>query len=243
MKKILLLILLILCCCQISAFSAANYSYSTPKTFKYNSLANSSSGEQILFIVDFSNSMNERLGHRTKMDIALSTMKETLQLIPPSTSVGLRVYGHKCGLTAFQACKASELVLPISTNSTERIPYTMNKLNPRGMTPITYSLKQAVLKDFGNFQGRKHIILFTDGGENCDESPCKYAIELSKLRRDIIIDVIAFNIGNKDDLEQLECTALVTKGEFYKANSKPELYNVLDKILEKQKRVEAKILY
>ena len=187
--------------------------------------------------------MSERQNGESKSEMVKTALENLLRELPSDVPVGLRVYGHKCGLTAFQACKASELVLPISTNSTERIPYSMNKLNPRGMTPITYSLKQAVLKDFGNFQGRKHIILFTDGGENCDESPCKYAIELSKLRRDIIIDVIAFNIGNKDDLEQLECTALVTKGEFYKANSKPELYNVLDKILEKQKRVEAKILY
>lgn len=199
--------------------------------------------EQLLFVIDFSQSMSERQNGESKSEMVKTALENLLRELPSDVPVGLRVYGHKCGLTAFQACKASELVLPISTNSTERIPYTMNKLNPRGMTPITYSLKQAVLKDFGNFQGRKHIILFTDGGENCDESPCKYAIELSKLRRDIIIDVIAFNIGNKDDLEQLECTALVTKGEFYKANSKPELYNVLDKILEKQKRVEAKILY
>ena len=199
--------------------------------------------EQLLFVIDFSQSMSERQNGESKSEMVKTALENLLRELPSDIPVGLRVYGHKCGLTAFQACKASELVLPISTNSTERIPYSMNKLNPRGMTPITYSLKQAVLKDFGNFQGRKHIILFTDGGENCDESPCKYAIELSKLRRDIIIDVIAFNIGNKDDLEQLECTALVTKGEFYKANSKPELYNVLDKILEKQKRVEAKILY
>ena len=36
-----------------------------------------------------------------------------------------------------------------------------------------------------NHDGIKHIILLTDGGENCDESPCDYAIELMKQRRDI----------------------------------------------------------
>ena len=77
-----------------------NFTYSTPQTYKYNPLPYSeSSGERILFIVDFSNSMNEKLGHRTKLDIALSTMKEILQMIPPQTSVGLRVYGHKTGFT------------------------------------------------------------------------------------------------------------------------------------------------
>ena len=57
------------------------------------------------------------------------------------------------------------------------------------MTPITYSLKQAVKKDFLGYSGKKHIILLTDGGENCDESPCAYVMELIKVRKDIKIDV------------------------------------------------------
>ena len=199
--------------------------------------------EQLLFIIDFSQSMSEKQNGESKSQMVKTVLDSLLAELSGSTPIGLRVYGHKCGLTAFQACRASQLIVPISDNSTTLIPNAIKNLNPRGMTPITYSLKQAIQKDFGDYKGIKHIILFTDGGENCDESPCKYAIELSKVRRDIIIDVIAFNIGNKDDLEQLECTALVTKGEFYKANTKTELYNVLDKIIEKQKRVEAKILY
>ena len=87
-------------------------------------------------------------------------------------------------------------------------------IKPRGMTPITYSLKQAVNKDFLGYSGKKHIILLTDGGENCDESPCTYVLDLIKFRKDITIDVIAFNINDEDDLSQLECTSLVTSGNF-----------------------------
>ena len=199
--------------------------------------------EQLLFVIDFSQSMAERFNGETKSQMVKSVLEDVLAELPSDIPVGLRVYGHKCGITAFQACKASQLAIPITTNSVTKIPDAMNRFSPRGMTPITYSLKQAIANDFGNFSGKKHIILFTDGGENCDESPCKYAIELSKLRRDVVIDVITFNIGDKDALEQLECTALVTKGEFYQTNTKAELYRTLGKIIEKQKRVEAKILY
>ena len=198
--------------------------------------------EQLLFIIDFSQSMSEKINGESKSQMVKSVLEGLLDELPRDLPLGLRVYGHKCGLTAFQACKASELALPISNNSVTKIPQLMERYTPRGMTPITYSLKQAIVNDFGDFKGKKHIVLFTDGGENCDESPCKYAIELSKYRRDVIIDVIAFNIGEKDDLEQLECTALVTKGEFYQANTKAELNNILDKIMEKYKRVEARIL-
>ena len=51
MQKILSIIVFSLLFSQISALSAANYSYSTPNTYNYDSLSNSTSGEEILFIV------------------------------------------------------------------------------------------------------------------------------------------------------------------------------------------------
>ena len=110
------------------------------------------------------------------------------------------------------------------------------------MTPITYSLKQAIKYDFMGFSGKKHIILMTDGGENCDESPCTYVMDLIKIRRDVQIDVIAFNIKDDDDLRQLQCTALVTSGKFYNAETAAQLYDGFNKSIEGSKRVEAKIL-
>ena len=92
------------------------------------------------------------------------------------------------------------------------------------------------------FRGRKHIILLTDGGENCDESPCRYVMELVKVRKDIFIDVIAFNITDEDDLRQLECTALVPSGKFYTANTAAELANSLNNSVNAKKKVEAKII-
>lgn len=235
MKKLFILLSLITLPCL--AYEVFQYNEFKPKEQTI-----SSNNEQLLFVIDFSQSMQERQNGESKAELVQDVLSNFLPQIPSNIPVGLRVYGHKCGFTAYQACKASELVVPISESSIKLISRQLAGLKPRGMTPITYSLKQAVTSDFGNFKGTKHIILFTDGGENCDESPCKYAIELAKLRKDFVIDVIAFNIGNPDDLEQLECTALVTKGEFYKANTKEDLTNILDQISEKQKHVDAKIV-
>ena len=105
------------------------------------------------------------------------------------------------------------------------------RVYPKGMTPITYSLKQAVKKDFNGHDGIKHIILLTDGGENCDESPCDYSIELMKQRRDIKIDVIAFDVHDGDDLAQLKCTADVTGGSFREAETKAELLNSMEDMM------------
>ena len=233
MKKFLLLIIL-------AALPCLAYEVFQPEKLPEQKFR--TQDEHLLFVIDFSQSMEETLNGESKAEMVQSVMEKYLPEIPADIPVGLRVYGHRCGFTAYHACKASELAVPISYNSVSTISQKLSDFKPRGMTPITYSLKQAVAGDFGEFNGTKHIVLLTDGGENCDESPCKYAIELSRLRPDFLIDVIAFNIGDKDDLEQLECAAVVTKGCFYQADTKAELMNILGNIVEKQKRVEARIL-
>ena len=146
------------------------------------------------------------------------------------------------GFTPFEACRASVNIAPITRSNGINMQNALMDIKPRGMTPITYSLKQAVKKDFLGFTGKKRIILLTDGGENCDESPCKYVLELIKTRRDIQIDVIAFNIDDEDDLSQLECTSLVTSGKFYNAKTAAELVKSLNNSVSGIKQVEAKIL-
>ena len=218
---------------------AGDYNIYHPENFQTNRIQDN---ERILFILDFSNSMNEYLEGRRKVDLMISTMKSILPKLNPNISIGLRVYGHRTGFTPSDSCRASSLIVPPTYNNSMGINNSLNSLRPRGMTPITYSLKQAVKRDFIGFSGKKHIILLTDGGENCDESPCKYVMELVKIRKDINIDVIAFNINDRDDLEQLECTSLVTSGKFYNAQTAAELVNSLNNSVNSFKNVEAKIM-
>lgn len=223
--------------CAIPAF-ANDYRVYTPDNYTYNPKA----GERTLFIMDFSNSMSEFLDGKSKADTMLDTMREILPKLSKSSSMGLRVYGHRMGFTPFEMCRASSLLVPIAPGNAYNIENALAKAKPRGMTPITYSLKQAVKNDFLGFAGKKHIILLTDGGENCDESPCKYAMELIKVRKDVVIDVIAFNIDNTDDLEQLECAALVTSGKFYTAETNADLARSLNNSLNVRKDVAGKII-
>ena len=200
------------------------------------------SGEKILFILDFSNSMNEYTEDEPKCVLMVRTVKQLLAKIPPETAIGMRVYGHRPGFTAKDMCKASKNVAPICPNNNRNIMNVLDTLHPNGMTPITYSLKQAIQNDFAGISGKKRIILLTDGGENCDESPCKFAMQLIKTRRDISIDVIAFTVDDEDDLAQLECASLVTSGRFYTADTAAQLAKSLEQSLNSSKKVEAVII-
>lgn len=236
--KIFMLILLIFC-------GVVNTFFLSEKAFcsSINGYAQKQDDEFILFIVDFSNSMTEKLHGTQKINMVLDTMQLLLPQIPDNKRIGLRVYGHKGGyMLPGMACKASSLLVPMTKNSAASIQSALFSLKPTGWTPITYSLKQAVNCDFAGVKGKKRIILLTDGGENCDESPCDYVMELQKTRQDIFIDVIAFNIYDQEANNQLKCTALVTSGKFYKANTAAELLNSLSNSLNISKEVQGVII-
>lgn len=237
MKNFVILLFIFACINTVFA-----QSYNVYKPGEYSSGKLQDIDEKILFILDFSNSMTEKIDGERKVDLMLDTMGKILPTLNKRTWVGLRVYGHRMGFTQYDACKASSLIVPITPASASQIQEKLAKTDPRGMTPITYSLKKAVDSDFIGFEGQKHIILLTDGGENCDESPCTWVMEMIKTRKDVKIDVIAFNIFDKDDLDQLQCTALVTAGKFYTANSAAELVKSLQKSINTHKKVEAKII-
>lgn len=246
-KIVLLFILFSICSLFLlqKGNSEPNYSYKiyTPK--EYGELARNvqkaNNDEQILFIVDFSNSMNDTISEVAKVDLARSTLAEILPKIPPNVKTGLRVYGHKTGFTYYQGCQASALTVPLACENYQNILGSLYQTRAVGWTPITYSLKQAVNNDFVGVKGKKHIILLTDGGENCDESPCTYAINLMKTRNDVVIDVIAFDIHDIEANNQLKCTALTTSGKFLNANSASDLANSLFETIGISKDVKGSI--
>lgn len=241
MKKLCLFLFTILCLTySATVFATSNYNVYQPEN--YNLKNKIIPDEKILFIVDYSESMTENLGSVRKIDAVLNTLSNIIPRIPNSAQIGLRVYGHKSGFTMVQNCRASNLIIPPTKSSNQIILNSLYKYRPTGMTPITYSLKESVNKDFANIQGDKRIILLTDGGENCDESPCNYALKLTQLRSDIKIDVIAFGINDEDAINQLKCTALTTSGKFFNAENQYELLKSFEQSLNIEKSVDGVIL-
>ncbi len=197
---------------------------------------------KILFIVDFSNSMEDFLGGERKSDIAVRTLADIVSRLNPSVKTGLRVYGHRFVFNPILACKASDLAVPVLPNNSENIKKALYSFKPTGQTPITYSLKSAINRDFADITGEKRIVLLTDGAENCDESPCEYAIKVVSQRDDVKIDVIAFNVNDDEAQAQLKCTSSVTGGKIYNAKTAAELAKSLEQSLNVTTEVQGTII-
>lgn len=245
MKKSLLILIFCLCFVQFVGNRAIanfehNYKVHEPQDTK-GALKNIKEKSNVIFIIDYSNSMNEKIGNKTKLELAVNTVSELMEKVPKDVNVGLRVYGFEHGFTYLFGCKSSKLFVPLGKGNREMISSTLNKLTATGWTPITYSLKQAVEKDFIGVEGKKHIVLLTDGGENCDESPCTFAINLMQKRDDISIDVIAFDLNDYEARNQLRCTALATRGKYFEAKDKEELKNSLFESLNINTEVKGEI--
>ena len=243
MKNIIFILIFLLIFCNypiLSCHAKSGYKVYSPKEFSPSKI--NTDEEKIIFLVDFSNSMNEYLGERRKIEVALRALHDILPKIPKSAQIGLRVYGHRSGVTPIDACLASKLVVPVDKNNFRKIYRTLERIAPIGMTPITYSIKQSLKNDFGVWQGKKRIIILTDGGETCDESPCNYALKIIKERNDVQIDVIAFSVNDVNAMEQLKCAALVTNGKFYNADTYANLVDSLNDSFKTEKSVEGVII-
>lgn len=201
------------------------YNYSEYDSNTNYSANLSNKDEEVLFIVDFSASMSKRMGYAPKAYHAIDAIRNILDDAGHSTKIGLRVFGisdkpyvemDRDGyyINKENVCSASSLLLPVARYNNQNISDRLSTLTPQGATPIGYSLRQAVQNDFSPNASLKHIILITDGRENCGDDPCLFIKRLMQLRNDIRIDVIGITV-DENAYSQLSCIASAAKGNYY----------------------------
>jgi len=83
----------------------------------------------------------------------------------------------------------------------------------RGRTPIGASLL-ATPDDLGSAEGRRSVVLVSDGGDNCaPPDPCKAAAQVAKQGVDLSISVVGLQV-NERVRKQLECIARAGGGSY-----------------------------
>ena len=120
-------------------------------------------------VIDASGSMFEQLpSGEAKIDAAKRVLTDFIGGLPETgLNVGLRIYGGTTGALDDGACTDSQLVIDIEGLDKAGLLSVTQAIEPRGGTPIAYSLEQAIL-DFEDLpEGRKTVVLVTDGDESC----------------------------------------------------------------------------
>ncbi|HEY9744757.1 MAG TPA: VWA domain-containing protein [Oculatellaceae cyanobacterium] len=210
---------------------------------QYAAAAAQEGPENIMILLDSSYSMSEPIGGHTredKMTAAKRTVLEVLRNVPPTTRVGLRVYGNSSN--QFTACSATTQLVPLGVNNRHQIAAQLIGVRPTGATPISYSITRSLDEDFRGVTGKKTIILISDGMETCGEDPCDVAVRMQRLGANVKISVVGLGLQDYAATKQLRCVALATKGQFYSANTAAELANSLSRAMAVETKVQGTIL-
>jgi len=186
----------------------------------------------VLFMLDSSGSMADRIDGRAKLDIAKESLSSVLSEIPDEISVGLRVYGHKGNTKASLAenCKATELIVPIEKGAKELIKSKALSYRPKGNTPIALSLSKAP-EDFPGVDAKRYIVLISDGLETCGGDPIAEIENLKAKGFKVVIHTVGLDVDQKTRA-QLQQIAAAGGGMYLEAKNAAELGSSLKTITE-----------
>jgi len=181
---------------------------------------------RVLFIFDASNSMYEQWDHTPKITFAkrvLTELVDSLRTIP-NLQMALRTLGADYALSPHRNCEDTRLVVPFADGNALDIEGQIKAIEPKGTTPIAYTLGKCV-DDFTPCSNcRNVIILITDGIEECGGNPCDAAKEMEK--KGIILKPFVIGIGKEDFSSSYNCV-----GKFFDVKKEDDFRNVLKVVI------------
>jgi hypothetical protein len=166
-------------------------------------------------ILDLSGSMKLPLGQTTRIAIARKMLRDVLARIPDDFNVGLRVYAHRYSARQKQTCTDTELVSKIARIDRERILSIVDRLQPRGETPLVYSILQAPA-DLAPVGGGS-LVVITDGEETCGGDLVQAAQQVKSAGLPILLNIVGFTVTGKKVEQDLTTLAEATGGRYYGA--------------------------
>lgn len=180
---------------------------------------------RILFIFDCSGSMLAKWeGSELRIDAAKRILAELVDSLKKEKNLelALRVYGHQYD-RKYNNCEDSKLEVGFAAGNHEILKKKIGALQPKGNTPIAYSLQQTA-QDFptsANPNVKNVVLLITDGLESCKGDPCAVSLALQKNK--VFLKPFIVGLGKLEDYgKELECI-----GKFVTASDSKTLKDVL----------------
>lgn len=181
--------------------------------------------QSLLFILDGSGSMWGQVEGENKIEVAKEVMTALVNDLPAEMAIGLQAYGHR----EAESCTDIELLAPLGTEKSA-INEAIQGIIPTGATPIAGALEQAA-ETLSDTEGRKSVVLISDGVETCDRDPCALLAELQTQGIDTTVHVVGFDVGEGDQA-QLRCIAEAGNGQYFSAANAQELSEALTQVQE-----------
>ncbi len=182
-----------------------------------------------ILVLDASGSMWGQIDGVAKITIAQGVVGDLLSSLPETQALGLTAYGHR---TKGDCTDIQTLVEP-GAASRDAIAAQVNKLRPRGKTPMTDAVIQAA-QALKYTEDPATVILVSDGIETCNPDPCAAARALEEAGVDLTVHVIGFDVSDPEARRQMQCMADETGGQFLLAANASELGKALTEVTQAQ---------
>jgi len=185
--------------------------------------------DNVVFILDASNSMNKTLGEDTRLNVAKQALLDLLNVVGNLDEAGLFVFGHRVDKDDEAAsCLDIEPLFPSLPEDAANSPDIADAilgLQALGKTPIADSLIAASNVLLG-LEGESAIVLITDGEETCGGDPAIVAHMLATLEPPIKLHIVGLDVGF-DVQERLAEIAGITGGQYFAVGAADELFAAL----------------
>lgn len=178
----------------------------------------------LVLVFDASGSMWGQVGGEAKIAGARRVIGELGDRLPDGTPLTLVAYGHR----RESDCSDIETVLPSAPLERRALRGAVEKLNPKGKTPITAAVEHA-LRDA---PAGATMVLVTDGLETCGGDPCAAVAAARAAGGEFVLHVIGFDVA-KEDVSSLECAAQAGGGLYLPAADADELGKALEAAVER----------
>jgi Ca-activated chloride channel family protein len=114
--------------------------------------------DKAIIVFDASGSMWGQLDGKTKIAIAKKTLSELVTNWDEDKQLGLLAYGHR----RKGDCKDIQTLVPVGKVNKAAMIASVNKINPKGKTPISASIRMAA-DELKFTEDNATVILISDG--------------------------------------------------------------------------------
>lgn len=211
---------------RFAVFATAVVLCGTSAAHAADSATTEDTNGKLMLVLDSSGSMKESAsGGGSKIGAAKAALKRVVKELPDDSQVGMRVFGATVESAKDKgACTDTQNVVPVGQIDRKAFISQIDSYKPYGETPIGNALKGAAA-DLGT-EGKRTIVLLSDGEPTCEPDPCKVARDLRKSGVDLRVNVVGLSVSGKAR-KALQCIADAGGGTYYDASDPQELASSL----------------